>query len=110
MQVAASREDRPQRPRSDRLTPRVALALVAAGTGLGVALMSWAGERYQVAPSEGGHMDFAPQDDVEDALLLSLRAKLGHVSYERVLSGPGLVNVYRFLRDYRDVPEPDWLK
>ena len=88
---------------------RRALALVAAGTGLGVALMSWNGERYQVAPSEGGHMDFAPQDDVEDALLLALRGKLGHVSYERVLSGPGLVNVYRFLRDYRDVPEPEWL-
>jgi glucokinase len=87
-----------------------ALALVAAGTGLGVAFMSWNGERYQVAPSEGGHMDFAAQDDVEDALLLALRTRLGHVSYERVLSGPGLVNVYRFLRDYRDVPEPDWLK
>ena len=86
-----------------------ALALVAAGTGLGVALMAWTGERYQVAPSEGGHMDFAPQDDVEDALLLALRGKLGHVSYERVVSGPGLVNIYRFLRDYREVPEPEWL-
>ena len=86
-----------------------ALTLVAAGTGLGVALMSWDGERYQVSPSEGGHSDFAPQDDVEDALLLWLRAQLGHVSYERVLSGPGLVNVYRFLRTYRDVSEPAWL-
>ena len=83
--------------------------LVAAGTGLGVAAMSWDGHRYQVRPSEGGHIDFAPQDEVEDALLVSLRARFGHVSYERVLSGPGLVNIYRFLRQYRNAPEPAWL-
>jgi len=88
---------------------RRALTLVAAGTGLGVALMWWAGDRYRVAPSEGGHADFAPQDDVEDAMLRWLRAELGHVSYERVLSGPGLVNVYRFLRQHRKQPEPAWL-
>lgn len=86
-----------------------ALALVAAGTGLGVAMMSWDGERYQVAPSEGGHADFAPQDELEDALLVSLRAEFGHVSCERVLSGPGLTNIYRFLRKYRQAPEPTWL-
>jgi glucokinase len=86
-----------------------ALALVAAGTGLGVALMSWHGNRYEVAPSEGGHASFAPQNEVEDALLRFLRAELGHVSYERVVSGPGLSNIYRFLREYRDVPEPSWL-
>ena len=86
-----------------------ALALVAAGTGLGVALMSWNGRRYQVSPSEGGHCDFGPQDAVEDALLVWLRAQLGHVSYERILSGPGIVNLYRFLREYRGVPEPAWL-
>jgi glucokinase len=86
-----------------------ALTLVAAGTGLGVALMSWTGEQYQVAPSEGGHSDFGPQDEVEDAMLVWLRAKFGHVSCERVLSGPGLVNVYRFLREYRSAPEPSWL-
>jgi len=88
---------------------RRALALVSAGTGLGVALMWWNGERYQVAPSEGGHSDFAPQDHVEDALLAWLRAKFGHVSYERIVSGPGLVNLYRFLREYRKAQEPDWL-
>jgi len=88
---------------------RRALALVSAGTGLGVALMWWNGERYQVAPSEGGHSDFAPQDDLEDALLSSLRAQFGHVSYERIVSGPGLVNLYRFLRSYRKTPEPPWL-
>jgi glucokinase len=86
-----------------------ALALVAAGTGLGVALIAWNGERYQVAPSEGGHSDFGPQDELEDALLVWLRAKFGHVSCERVLSGPGFVNLYRFLREYRNAPEPSWL-
>ena len=86
-----------------------ARVLVAAGTGLGVALITWDGERYQVTPSEGGHCDFAPQDPVEDALLVWLRARLGHVSYERILSGPGLVSLYRFLREYRNDPEPAWL-
>jgi glucokinase len=86
-----------------------ALALVAAGTGLGVALISWNGERYQVAPSEGGHSDFGPQDALEDALLVWLRGRFGHVSCERVLSGPGLVNIYRFLREYSGTAEPTWL-
>ena len=88
---------------------RRALALVSAGTGLGVALMWWNGHEYQVAPSEGGHCDFAPQDDVEDALVVWLRHQFGHVSYERIVSGPGLVNLYRFLREYRNIPEPAWL-
>jgi len=86
-----------------------ALTLVSAGTGLGVALMWWNGSAYEVAPSEGGHCDFAPQDEVEDALLAWLRPQFGHVSYERLVSGPGLVNLYRFLRAYRNVPEPAWL-
>ena len=86
-----------------------ARVLVSAGTGLGVALVAWDGNQYQVAASEGGHASFAPQNEVEDALLLFLRAELGHVSYERVVSGPGLANIYRFLRQYRDVPEPKWL-
>jgi glucokinase len=90
-------------------TERHALALVSAGTGLGVALMWWNGSAYEVAASEGGHVDFAPQDDVEDALLEWLRPQFGHVSYERIVSGPGLMNLYRFLRAYRKAPEPPWL-
>lgn len=86
-----------------------ARTLVSAGTGLGVALMWWNGSAYEVAPSEGGHCDFAPQDEVEDALLAWLRPQFGHVSYERIVSGPGLVNLYRFLRAYRRTPEPAWL-
>ena len=88
---------------------RHALVLVSAGTGLGVGLMWWDGTAYRVAPSEGGHCDLAPQDDVEDALLASLRGQFGHVSYERIVSGPGLVNLYRFLRVHRKTPEPAWL-
>lgn len=88
---------------------RRALALVSAGTGLGVAFMLWNGTAYEVAPSEGGHCDFAPQDEVEDALVAWLRRQFGHVSYERIVSGPGLVNLYRFLRAFRKTPEPSWL-
>jgi glucokinase len=74
-------------------------ALIAAGTGLGQALIVREGGRYIVVASEGGHTDFAPRDDLESELLRFLRKEFGHVSYERILSGPGLANVYRFLRD-----------
>ena len=85
------------------------IALIAAGTGLGEALAVWDGQRHLVVASEGGHADFAPRTDLEVELLRFLRKELGHVSYERVLSGPGLFNLYRFLRDTCDVPEPSWL-
>ncbi|MEW6445187.1 MAG: glucokinase [Pseudomonadota bacterium] len=75
-------------------------AVIAAGTGLGEALLFWDGLRYHVQPTEGGHCDFAPNSAEEDALLVYLREKLGgHVSVERVLSGPGLYNIWLFLRD-----------
>jgi glucokinase len=75
------------------------LVLIAAGTGLGEALVVQDGERRLVIGSEGGHTDFAPRSDLEDDLLRFLRKEFGRVSYERILSGPGLFNVYRFLRD-----------
>lgn len=75
------------------------LALIAAGTGLGQALIVRDGDRRQVIASEGGHADFAPRTALEDDLLVFLRREFGRVSYERVLSGPGLVNIYRFLRE-----------
>jgi glucokinase len=84
--------------------------LIAAGTGLGEALMIWDGARHLVVASEGGHADFAPRTDREVQLLAYLRREFGHVSYERVLSGPGLFNVYRFTRDASGVPEPQWLR
>src|SRR5512139_2291356 len=81
-------------------------AVIAAGTGLGEGLLFWDGKEYHPAPSEGGHTDFAPRDDLEAELLSYLRTRYGHVSYERVLSGPGLVNIYEFLRDSGRGEEP----
>jgi glucokinase len=72
-------------------------AVIAPGTGLGEAGLFWNGSQHQVFACEGGHADFAPQGDLQIELLRFLAARHGHVSYERVLSGPGLVNVYEFL-------------
>ena len=88
----------------DRAGHRV---LIAAGTGLGEALLRWDGKGWQPMPSEGGHTDFAPRDSFEDELLHWLRAKYGRVSYERILSGPGLADLYRFHRETRRGHEPD---
>ena len=75
-------------------------AVIAPGTGLGEAGLFWDGNRHHVFACEGGHTDFGPQDDLQIELVRFLKARFGHVSYERILSGPGLVNVYEFLRDY----------
>ena len=85
------------------------MVLIAAGTGLGEAILVWDGARHRVLASEGGHADFAPRNDLEIDLLRFLQKEFGHVSYERVLSGPGLHNIYRFLRDTGVAPEPQWL-
>jgi glucokinase len=74
-------------------------AVIAPGTGLGEAGLCWDGSRHHVFACEGGHTDFGPQGDLQIELLRFLKARFGHVSYERVLSGPGLVNVYQFLRE-----------
>jgi glucokinase len=84
--------------------------LIAAGTGLGMAAIYFDGARYHPMPSEGGHVDFAPRDEREYELLAYLREKIGgRVSYERVLSGMGLLNIYSFLRDRGHFEEPAWL-
>ncbi len=85
-----------------------ALALIAAGTGLGEAILFWDGKQYHPMPSEGGHCSFAPTSDLEIELLRYLRAQYTHVSYERVVSGMGLSNIYEFLRDTKK-NEPTWL-
>ncbi len=72
-------------------------AVIAPGTGLGQAGLFWDGNRHHVFACEGGHTDFAPQGELQIELLRFLTKRLGHVSYERILSGPGLVNVYEFL-------------
>jgi glucokinase len=89
---------------------RANMALIAAGTGLGEALLVWDGTRHLVVASEGGHVDFAPRSELESELLAALRKKWGRVSYERVLSGPGLANIYGLLREQSGVREPDWLR
>ena len=83
--------------------------IIAAGTGLGEAGMYWDGARHRVFACEGGHADFAPRNELEIELLRYLQARHGHVSYERIVSGPGLVNVFHFLRDTGRGAEPKWL-
>jgi glucokinase len=84
-------------------------ALIAAGTGLGEGGLYWDGSRHHVFASEGGHCDFAPADDLQVELFRYLHARYGHVSWERVLSGPGLVNIFDFLRDTGRGTVPSWL-
>src|SRR6266508_3766843 len=72
-------------------------AVLSAGTGLGEAGLFWDGNRHHGIASEGGHADFAPRTDLEVRLYYHLAAEFGHVSYERICSGPGLRNLYRFL-------------
>lgn len=87
--------------------------LVSAGTGLGECLLIWDGKlrRHTPIPSEGGHTDFSPRTDKEIALLQYLRRTLnGRVSFERVVSGIGIKNVYAFLRDDQKMEEPAWLR
>jgi len=85
-------------------------ALLSAGTGLGAAILFWNGKRYIPSPSEGGHVEFGPKNHLELGLLRYLFERLGHVSYERVLSGAGLFNIYQFLRETGSFgTEPVWL-
>lgn len=74
-------------------------AVIAAGTGLGEAGLVWSDGGWLALPSEGGHADFGPRNDREIALLRYLQGLYDHVSYERIVSGPGLANVFAYLRD-----------
>ena len=89
-------------------THKQAIALIAAGTGLGESILFWDGTAYRPMPSEGGHTDFAPNSDQEIELLRYIRSQYLHVSYERLVSGPGLVAIYEYLRDAKK-NEPTWL-
>jgi glucokinase len=84
-------------------------AIISAGTGLGEAGLFWDGKAHRPFATEGGHASFAPRNDLELELLRYLLAQREHVSFERVLSGPGLANIYRFLRDTGRGEEPAWL-
>jgi glucokinase len=85
------------------------IAVVAPGTGLGEAYLTWDGSRYRAYPSEGGHADFAPADLLQLEMLRYWQERLEHVSVERVGSGRGLPNIYAFLRDSGRAAEPLWL-
>ena len=84
-------------------------AIIAAGTGLGQAGLYWDGSCHRPFASEGGHSDFAPANELEFALLQFLQKRYHHVSWERVVSGMGLVNIFEFLCDYRSYQVPQWL-
>jgi glucokinase len=86
------------------------IGVIAPGTGLGEAYLTWGGNRYRAFSSEGGHADFAPVNDLQIRLLMYMQKHFGHVSYERVCSGKGIVNIYGFLKNIEGFLEPDWLK
>jgi glucokinase len=90
-----------------RPDPRGNAAVISAGTGLGEAGIIWDGTALRPFASEGGHSSFAPEGELEGDLFQYLAKRYGHVSFERVLSGPGLVNIYEFLRDTGRGSEPD---
>jgi glucokinase len=81
------------------------IGLIGAGTGLGQGMLVWQRDHYEVLPSEGGHADFAPQNDLERGLAEFLASQYGHVSRERVVSGPGIVHAYRYLAAAGIAPE-----
>jgi len=85
------------------------VAVIAAGTGVGEGGLFWDGVQHQASPSEGGHADFAPRNELEWELLAFLWKRYGHASYERLLSGPGVVTIYEFLRESGRADEPPWL-
>src|SRR6202043_85354 len=85
-------------------------AVISAKTGLGMAGLYWDGFRHHPFACEGGHADFAPRNALEMELLAYLQKKYGRISYERLLSGPGIKNIYDFLRDAHKADEPQWLK
>jgi glucokinase len=85
-------------------------AVISARTGLGMAGLFWDGFRHHPFACEGGHADFAPRNEVEMHLLSYLQKKHGRISYERILSGPGIRNIYEFLRETKVAEEPTWLK
>jgi len=93
----------------NRSKKRHNMALIAPGTGLGQALLVFQNDSYVPISSEGGHADFAPNNETEADLWKYLHKRFGHVSIERVLSGSGLFNIYSWLKDSKMHKEPYWL-
>src|SRR6266496_3719830 len=88
---------------------RGAISVIAPGTGLGEAFLTWDGSRYHAHTSEGGHADFAPINSFQVELLRYLMTRFPHVSFERLCSGKGLPNIYAYLKDTGYAEEPQWL-
>lgn len=86
-------------------TPHSPIAIIGAGTGLGQGFLMWQEDYYRVLPSEGGHGDFAPRGRLQAGLLQFLARQFDRVSWERLLSGPGIVNIYGYLLASRAAPE-----
>jgi len=84
-------------------------AVIAAGTGLGEAGLFWDGQQHHPFATEGGHASFCPGDELEIALLRHLQQRHRHISWERVVSGMGLLSLHEFLRSYRLTTAPQWL-
>ena len=90
-----------QRGQRDANAP---IGILGAGTGLGEAILTWHRGVYEVVPTEGGHADVAPQDEEQSRLFLYLHERYGHVSWERLVSGAGLVNIFTFLGGQESTP------
>jgi glucokinase len=86
-------------------TPQAPIALIGAGTGLGQGFLLWEGDHYRVLASEGEHGDFAPGGELQSGLLEFLRRQFGRVSWERLVSGPGIANIYQYLLASAVAPE-----
>ncbi|MCL4835186.1 MAG: glucokinase [Caldilineaceae bacterium] len=95
--------------RAGKPVERAPIGIVAPGTGLGEAFLTWERKRYKAHASEGGHVSFAPVNEEQTELLRFLRGKIGHVSYERVCSGLGIPNLYAFFKETGRCAEPEWL-
>jgi glucokinase len=89
--------------------PEGTIGVIAPGTGLGEAFLTWDGSRYQAFASEGGHTDFGPVGAFQVGLLQYMEERCEHVSYERLCSGRGLPNIYAYAKDSGYAPEPEWL-
>ncbi len=88
---------------------RANIAVIAPGTGLGIAFLVWAGTGYKACASEGGHTAFSPRNPQEVELLKYLQRRYDHVSFERICSGGQLPNIYDFCKEQGSYPEPVWL-
>jgi glucokinase len=84
--------------------------VIGAGTGLGQAILVPENQGWRVLPTEGGHVDFAPQTSTQQLLLEQVQKRFGHVSYDRLVCGSGLETIYLFLRDYKQIEENPQLR